>query len=308
MSPAGLFQAAHTTSDFPHLLGAGVNTALVNVFENAVLEHRNLCSLGDVTDFKQQTAISTGFFGGLLPKLEAGEIKHTSITESGETFKLATYARLIALSREALTNDNLGALSAAISAAGNAAARTERDLCFAVLTDNKALSDGKALFHAGHANFYDSAHSTPSAVRAEMDITGLSIARRLMRKQKDSSGGFVMTLPRFIVVPTALETDAEAVIGSLTYRPDTSGEIATPSWVKTLQIIADPRLDEVSEVDWYLLSDPTVAPVIRLAFLNGARGPVVDQEEDFKRDITSFKVRLDIAACAIGYYGAVKLA
>jgi len=74
-----------------------------------------------------------------------------------------------------------------------------------------------------------------------------------------------------------------------------------------MQIIADPRLDEASELDWYLLSDPNIAPVIRLAFLNGARRPVVEQDEDFKRDVTSYKVRLDVAACAIGYFGAVKL-
>lgn len=307
MSPAGLFSAAHTTSDFPNLLGAGVNVALVNVYENAVSEHRAMCSIGDAPDFKKQTAISTGFFGGLVPKLEADEIKHTTITEKAEPFQLATYARMIAISREALINDNLGGLSAAIATAGNAAARTERDLVFAVLTLNKALSDGVALFHANHSNLYATGTGSPALERLGMDVAGLGVARSKMRKQKDASGGFVMTAPRFIVCPVALESAAEALIGSLTYRPDTTGEIATPSWVKTLQIIADPRLDEASELDWYLLSDPNIAPVIRLAFLNGARGPVVEQDEDFKRDVTSYKVRLDVAACAIGYFGAVKL-
>ncbi len=307
MSPAGLFKAAMTTSDLPDLLGAGANTALVSVYEDAAVDHRALCDIGDAPDFKPQKAVGMGFFGKLLPKLEAAEIPASSLSESAEPYQLATFARLISLSREALTNDNLGALAAAIRTAALAAARTERDLVFGVLTANKALSDGVALFHASHSNLYASGTGDPALPRLGVDVAGLGIARSKMRRQKDASGGFVMTAPRFIACPVALESNADALIGSLTYRPDTTSEVSTPSWVKTLQVIADPRLDEASEEDWYLLSDPGIAPVIRLAFLNGQRGPTVESDESFERDVTSYKVRLDVAACAIGYYGAVKV-
>lgn len=83
--------------------------------------------------------------------------------------------------------------------------------------------------------------------------------------------------------------------------------MTTPAWVKGLQVIADPRLDEASDLDWYLLSETSVAPVIRLVFLNGARGPTVESEWDFTRDVMMHKVRMDIAACAVGFTGAVKL-
>ena len=307
LSAAGLFKAAMTTSDFPNLLSTGATTALVSVFESAASEHRALCDIGDAPDFKPQKAISMGFFGKLLLKPETAEIPASSISESAEPYQVATYARLISLSREALTNDNLGALAAAIRTAALAAARTERDLVFGVLTANKALSDGVALFHATHGNLYAAGTGSPVLPRLGVDVAGLGIARSKMRRQKDASGGFVMTAPRFIATPVALESNAEALIGSLTYRPDTASEISTPSWVKTLQVIADPRLDEVSELDWYLLSDPGIAPVIRLAFLNEQRGPTFESDENFERDVTSYKVRLDVAACAIGYYGAVKL-
>ncbi len=66
-----------------------------------------------------------------------------------------------------------------------------------------------------------------------------------MKKQQDASGGYVLTVPRFIVCPVALETDTESLVSSLTYRVDLLGDQQTPQWVKALRIVADPRLDAV---------------------------------------------------------------
>jgi hypothetical protein len=303
---AALIKAALTQSDFPNLMGDAVATSLIAYHEQATLEHRAICDIGDATDFKPQRAANVSFFPGLEKKLEGGEIKHGSLSEHAETYQIETFARMIPISRELLTNDNMGAIQATTLTAANSSARLERDMAFGVLTTNAALSDGKALFHADHGNYYQSGTGSPAGPRAAMDVDGLNLARRKMRLQKDSSGGYLMSIPRYIVCPVALESDAEALIGSLTYQP-TSGEMTTPKWVKGLQVLADPRLDEVSDLDWYLLSETSVAPVIRLVFLNGARGPTVESEWDFSRDVMLHKVRMDIAACAVGYAGAVKL-
>ena len=314
---AALIKAALTQSDFPNLMGDAVATSLIAYHEQATLEHRAICDIGDATDFKPQRAANVSFFPGLEKKLDVGEIKHgnnfaatceylASLSEHAETYQIETFARMIPISRELLTNDNMGAIQATTLTAANSSARLERDMAFGVLTTNAALSDGKALFHADHGNYYQSGTGSPAGPRAAMDVDGLNLARRKMRLQKDSSGGYLMSIPRYIVCPVALESDAEALIGSLTYQP-TSGEMTTPKWVKGLQVLADPRLDEVSDLDWYLLSETSVAPVIRLVFLNGARGPTVESEWDFSRDVMLHKVRMDIAACAVGYAGAVKL-
>ena len=299
MSRDRRFTAALTSSDYPNLLGGAANRALVSHFEALTQDHRELCNQGDAPDFKVQKAVNVSLFPALQLKPEGGEITLGTINESAESCQLLTYAREFSFSREAQINDDTGGFQGAIQAAGNAAARLERDLVFGVLTANKTLSDGVALFHATHKNLNDS-HSL-------VNITGLGLARALMRKQQDSSGGFVMTAPRFLLVPVGLETEAEALVSSLTYRPDLAGEMQTPGWVKGLRVIADPRLDAVDAGDWYLLSEPAVAPVIRLTFLNGQRSPVVEQSGDFSRDIIRYKVRLDVAATAVGYAGAVKM-
>lgn len=304
INPAGLTRnqritAALTSSDYPELLGNAAGRTLLSHFEALTQEHREFCDSGDAPDFKPQKAINVSAFPGLELKLEGAETTHGSISESAEGYKLATYARKFSFSREAQINDDLGGFQSTIQAAANAGARLERDLAFGVLTANKVMSDGVALFHATHGNLNDS-HSP-------VNIAGLGIARTLMRKQVDTPGGFVMTVPRFLIVPVAVESDAEALVSSLTYRPDLAGELQTPAWVKALRIIADPRLDATDAGDWYLLSEPVIAPVVRLAFLNGQRGPVVEQDNDFDRDVITYRVRLDVAATAVGYAGAVKM-
>lgn len=299
MSADRLFQAAHTTSDFPVLLQESGNRTLVSRFEQLVQDHRDFCVLGDVPDFKIHKAANISQFPSLERKYEGGEIHYGSMTESAEPIQAGTYAKGFSITREATVNDDLGAFSDAIHASANAGARLERDLVFGVLTANAAMSDGKALFHADHGNLDTSA--------AAINIAGLGKARVLMKKQRDSSGGYVLTMPRFIVCPVALETDTESLVSSLTYRLDAAGDQQTPQWVKALRIIADPRLDAVDADDWYLLSEPGTAPVIRLAFLNGQRVPVMEQDTDFDRDVIKYKVRLDVAAAAIGFAGAVKM-
>lgn len=300
MSRSSVVQAAMTTSDFPELLSMTANRSLVTRFEALVGDHRQLCESGNLVDFKPAKVVNTSFLPGLVRKFEGGEIQFGAITDGAESYQLATYARGLIFTREAMVNDDLDAFGALLRTAANAAARLERDLVFGILTANAALSDGVALFHASHGNL-DESH-------AAIGVAGLGIARTAMRKQKDSSGGFVLTNPRFLVCPVAGESVAEALIASLTYRPEANVEQQTPGWVKSLAVVADPRLDATDAGDWYLLSDPVVSPVIRLGYLNGITEPTVEQDTDFQRDTLRFKVRFDVACTAVGYAGAVKMA
>jgi len=135
----------------------------------------------------------------------------------------------------------------------------------------------------------------------------LNAARLLLRRQKDVSGGYLLNRPRYLLVPVGLEADAEALIASLTYRPSANVERETPSWVKGLSVVSNPRLDDLSATTWYLLGDPAINPTIRLAHLNGQTTPTVDQEADFQRDIIRFKVRFDVVAVPINWTAAVRM-
>jgi len=300
MSRPQLVKMAMTTSDFPNLLSVSAQKSLLDRFEALSTQHRQLCSLGSLPDFKSHDVVNTSFLPGLLPKDEAAEIQYGALSDGKESIRLATFARGLVLSREALINDDLDVFTDLIASAANAAARTECDLVYGLLTGNPAMSDGVPLFHVNHGNL-DSAGTVINAA-------SLSTARTLMRKQKDSNGGYVMTQPRFLICPVGHEGDAEALIAALTYRPANDTEIETPAWIKSLVVVADPRLDAANADDWYLLSAPPVAPVIRLSHLNGMTAPVVEEDVDFSRDVTRFKIRFDVGVAAIGWAGAVKMA
>ncbi len=298
VSRTKLVQMAMTTSDFPDLLSGTANKSLTTRFEAMAEDHRQFCESANLPDFKPASAVNVSLLPGLVLKPEAAEIQYGALSDGAETYKLATYARGLSLSREAIINDDLQAFSSLIAAAANASARLERDLVFNVLTANAAMSDGVALFHAPHGNL---------AAAADIDVAGLNAARVLMRQQKDSNGGYVMTQPRFVVCPVLLEGDAEALLASLSYRPSTDTEVATPKWIKGLAVVSDPRLDAVSNSTWYLLSAPNVAPTIRLGYLNNVTTPVVEDDKDFDTDVVRYKIRFDVCAAAVGHAGGVKV-
>ncbi len=300
MSRPALVKGAMTLSDFPELLGISANKVLGTRLEQIAQEHRDLCEKGDLVDFKPQKVVNPSFLPGLVRKLEHGEIEYGYITDGATSYQLMTFARGLAFSREVLINDDLDGIGILLRNASTSAARLERDLIFSILTGNPKTSDENPLFSVAHANLDTSG--------AAIDISGLSKARVLMRKQKDSSGGFVLTSPKFLVTPVNREAEAEALVSSLSYRPSGGAELETPSWVKNLVVISDPRLDAVSETHWYLLSDPAVAPTIKLGYLNGKDTPDVEQDADFNADVMKFKIRFDVACTAVGWSGAVKMA
>lgn len=296
LNPDRLIRNAMTSSDFPSLLGSAVNRALVAQFQELANEHRQLVATRDLNNFKPGKSISVSAFPSLKEKPEAGEITYSSLTDNAESIQLKTFARGLSLSREAMINDDLGGLARTIQSAALAAIRLERDLVFGALVDNPKLADKTALFASGHANIETGA----------LDLAGLSAARAKMRKQKDRDGNFIVVQPALLVVPVALETAAEALVASLLTKSETR-ESAAPSWITSLTVVTDPRLDAASETTWYLMANPNSAPVLELAFLQGVQSPVVEESPDFDSDTTRFKVRYDLGIAPIDHRGAVRV-
>ncbi len=297
MGRDALIQAAMSTSDFPQLLSATAKKAMAVGYENAPNGHALFTSERDVTDFKASTLVNMSEAPGLLEVPELAEYKAGAMEDSASTFKLATFGRVMHLSRQALVNDDLGAFTMLPASFGAAARRLEADKVFGLLTDNPAMGDGKTLFHADHGNV---------GVAAKLSLESLGAARAAMRKQKGIAGlGYIDPQPRFLIVPVGLETTAEQLIASLV---DPSRSNATPSleFVRGLTLIADPRLDENSETAWYLAADPRQIDTIARAYLVNQPRPYLEENQEFLRDALSWKVRLDFAAGVMNWRGLFK--
>ena len=298
MTPDQIFTRAggmHTTSDFPGLLTSTGNRLLMPAYEAAASPVKALARQTTISDFRAKTSLRLGEMGKLEKVPQSGEITHTTRSEAKEAYSLATFARIFSLSRHAMINDDLGAFNDWAAAMGRGAAETEASELVALLVGNSGLGptmdDGKTLFHADHGNLADTGTT--------IDTTNLGLGRMMMRDQKGIAGEPINVAPKFLLVSSLRENDAEAALATL-YAP-------TPEnanlFSGRLMLAVEPRL---AGLPWYLFADPVLAPVLEYAYLTAAPGPQVSMREGWDVLGAEFRVVLDFGCGAVDYRGAFR--
>jgi len=103
--------------------------------------------------------------------------------------------------------------------------------------------------------------------------------------------------------PLALGGPARS-INDAQYDPDTANKLQRPNFVNGLyrDIVDTPRLSGTRR---YSFTDATEAPVLEVAFLDGAQEPYLEVKDGFDVDGAQYKVRLDYGVAAVDYRGAV---
>ena len=281
-------QALHTTSDFPEILSGAANRFVLSGFEGAQSPLLQLSRERVVDDFKEIGVIRVGEHPDLLLVREGGEFTRGTVGEAAEKYRLATYGRVVGLSRQAIVNDSLNAFGTILRAAGAAAAELQKKLLATTVTSNPNMADGQPVFHSSHGNVAGSGGA--------LSVATLSAARLAMRKQKGIDGVTpIEVIPSHLVVPAALETVAEQLLVNLAA---VQVEEVNP-FPGRLSLIVDARLDAASATAWYLASAST--PGIEHAYLAGQTGPFLEQRVGFDVDGIEFKVRLDFATAWIDH-------
>ena len=302
MTPMEVVAAAFTqgTSDFPVLLENAMHKTLQASYATAALTWNRFCATGSVSDFRAHNRYRTGSFGSLDAVNELGEFVNKSIPDGEKaSITAGTKGNIINLSRTAIINDDLGAFVGLSNMLGRAAARTVEADVYALLALNSGagptMGDGKALFHADHGNITTGAAITMAA---------LDLDRVAMASQKDVSGNDYLDLrPAVLLVPIGLGGTARS-INNAQYDPDTANKLQKPNIVNGLfrDIVDTPRMTGTRR---YLFADPSEAPVLEVAFLDGNQNPYLELQNGFDVDGARYKVRLDYGVGAIDYRGAV---
>ena len=302
MTPMEVVAAAFTqgTSDFPVLLENAMHKTLQASYATAALTWNRFCATGSVSDFRAHNRYRTGSFGSLDAVNELGEFVNKSIPDGEKaSITAGTKGNIINLSRTAIINDDLGAFVGLSNMLGRAAARTVEADVYALLALNSGagptMGDGKALFHADHGNITTGAAITMAA---------LDLDRVAMASQKDVSGNDYLDLrPAVLLVPIGLGGTARS-INDAQYDPDTANKLQKPNIVNGLfrDIVDTPRMTGTRR---YLFADPSEAPVLEVAFLDGNQNPYLELQNGFDVDGARYKVRLDYGVAAVDYRGAV---
>lgn len=294
LSPASIVtRALHTTSDFPIILGDTVSRVLRDAYQAAPAGVRRLVRQTTARDFRAVNKIMLGE-APLLEKLnEHGEIKAGTMAEAREAYKVETWARKIGITRQVLVNDDLGAFSDLARRMGQGAAETEARILVDLLEANTGngpkLSDNKTLFHADHGN--------KAGTGAAISDTTLSAARLALRTQKGIEDRIIRVTPKNLLVPPALETDAEKWLA--TVAPAKAADVNPFSG--SLSLVVEPRL--TSATRWYITADPGEIDGLEYAYLSGNEGPQVESRSGWDVDGIEIRVILDFGAGFVDHRG-----
>jgi hypothetical protein len=290
-------RALHSTSDFPEVLSAVTVKTLRQAYEVYPRTFTPFCRQVLATDFKAMHRVQIGEAPQLLKVNEGGEFQRGSIGESKESYRIETYGRVVAITRQVLINDDLDAFTRIPAMYGTAIATLESDVVWGILTANAAMADGKALFHADHKNLAGTA-ATPT-------VTAIGDARAAMAKQTGLDKKTVLNIrPSFLIVPAALELTAEQLVAQ-NLTPAKTSDIV-PASIRTLTPIAEPRLDAASATAWYLAANPAQIDTLEYAYLEGQQGAYIETRNGFDVDGVEIKCRLDFGAKAIDWRGLYK--
>lgn len=284
----------HTTSDFPLLLQAAGQRALLERYATLVSPLKGLSTKRNARDFRQQTFIRPGEAPKLLPVAESGEVKHGTLSEDSQGLKLATNGIIVSLSRQALINDDLGAFTGFIQEMARSSADFEGDELFKLLSSNSfagaTLSDGLPAFHVNHGNL--------AAAGAVIDVDSVDAARSAMRLQQNvNKTGTAGVVPAVLLVGPKRETAAEKFVASI--------NAATTSNVNPfagkLRVEVENRYNGLG---WWLFADPQQRPALMHGYLEGNEGPTIETQDGWNVLGTQFRCIMDFGCAWMDYRAA----
>lgn len=283
-------------SDLPSVLANVANKTLRQAYLSAPRTFLPWAREGSAPDFKTISRTALSDTPALETVNENGEFRRGSVTDGKETYQLVTVGKIVSISRQAIINDDLGAFTRIPGLFGYSGANYESDTVYAVLTANANLADGIALFDA-------TTHKNYTSSGTVISITSLAVARAALRKQTTPKGVPMNLIPKYLIVPSALETVANQYVSDAYVA--TKGADINP-FAGKLEVIVEARLDAASATAWYLAADNGMIDTVEYSYLEGQSGVYIESRTGFSTDGMEIKARLDFAAKALDYRGLYK--
>ena len=284
---------ALTTTDMPQLLVETSRRTLMEAYEQAPETWRDWCETGTATDFKAGKAL--GLEGDVtLKKIpEYGEYTDGRLAENAEEYRVETFGRKLVISRQAIINDDLGALTDMPRMYGEA--------CAALIDVALKMGDGKPLFDSAHHNLFTGKGGAPTVENLGAVVTGMEL-------QQDSFGRVVTIQPRFFIAPIALKTTCESffntqITGGPVVGTQAQPLVHNPYGGDFFRRIYDRRLDLDAATTWYLAA---ARSTVKVFFLGGVQAPYIESRDNFDTDGFETKVRMDVGAKALRWITLAK--
>lgn len=284
------------TSDFPLILSNVAHKSMALAYQAAPTSFEQWTRKGTVSDFKPHTRYRLSEADELVEMSEHGEFTHSEIGEADQTVQAGTYGRSFSITRKALINDDLNALSTIPAKYGVAAKRMINRMVYDLINNNVKIGSTN-LFHSNHGNL--------ASAGGVLSVETLGAGRAAMRKQKNiGKKEYLNITPAFLLVPTDLETAAQQLVASIV---DPSKNNATPNpFANRLTVIADPHLDDGSTAAWYLAAAPGLVDTVEVVYLHGKEMPTMESMTSFDMLGIKWRIYFDFGVKALDYRGLYK--
>lgn len=202
-----------------------------------------------------------------------GEIKHGKADQESYTTQLKTYAKMFALTRQSIINDDLGVWDNLRSVIGRGAAKKFRKAFW-----TEFLSDASTFWTSARTNYITGATTT-----LLVDGVGLGLGVKAFRQMTSPSADGTKRVggqPKFLLVPPELEAAARVLFTERGGQNIATAGNANP-WSNLFTPLVAAELSDsaytgFSTTAWYLLRDPMDMATVCVSFLNGMEAPTVE--------------------------------
>ncbi len=282
-------EALTGTGQFAGILSNVANKSMAQSYQTAPTTFQIWTGRGSNSDFKNATRYRLSEAEELVKMTENGEFTNAEITEASVTTSVATYGRSFSITRQALINDDLGALSTIPAKYGAAAKRMINKMVYEVLTSNPTI-EGAALFDAKHGN----------VGTAGITVEGIAALKSQMARQTNIGGKEALNIqPAYIIVPPELEITAAQLISSAV---DPTKANATPNpFANRLSVVCDPALTDTKA--WYLAAAAGYCPTIEVTYLNGNETPFMESAVQFDTLGIKWRIYQDVGVNLLDFRG-----
>lgn len=290
-----------STGDLGHVLGQPARAILDDGYQSQIAEtnFESWTSETNVKDFKPNKMIHVGMLTGIRDVSEGGKLPLAKLGEGARYIQLTTRGLKVSFTREAIINDEFGALMAAVNKLGMVYRQDEQDIAVA------ALKAGVMTTDQGEELIFDEEFHNLIEVPA-FDRDALRLAKMELRAQKSDPalGGFRLTSnPRNILVSPDLEEMAEIL---------TTPGLINAAIVGNANAGSNTRLgyqviDELDEGTAFLTGATGLSDVIKVSRLARAPGPQVERAPQTSFNAVEFESYNDFTANGVGRLGIVKI-
>ena len=290
-----------STLSTPSILSNIANKFVREAFNSVESAWRQITAIRNVSDFK--TITSHSLTGDLqYEKIGAGgEIKHGTLGEQTYTNKIDTRAKMLAITRTDIINDDLGAFAAVPRRLGRGAGLTINDVFWTAFMDNSTF------FTSGRGNYDD---GTDTA----LTDAGLDAVMALWDALTDPDGKPMGHMASILLVPPKQEGPALRLMNSsMVNNGATVNNGSTNIYAGRFRVVksaylANSSYTGYSVLAYYLLASPDDVPVIETAFLGGREEPVVETADaDFDQLGIQMRGYHDFGVAKQEYRGGIKL-